>query len=103
NIICSIVFGRRFDYRDEEFLELLRMMNESFREISTPWSQLYDLAESVLQYLPGPHLKIPRLLAKMRSFIARRVKGNAQSLEPDHPRDFIDCFLLQMEKVSREP
>lgn len=40
NIICSIVFGNRFDYRDSEFLELLRLMNESFREISTPWAQV---------------------------------------------------------------
>ncbi|NXD88883.1 CP2G1 protein, partial [Halcyon senegalensis] len=103
NIICSIVFGRRFDYRDAEFLELLHLMNESFREISTPWSQLYDLAETFLKYLPGPHLKIPRLLAKMRRFIARRVQHNTQSLEPGHPRDFIDCFLLQMDKEKSQP
>ncbi|NWI70231.1 CP2G1 protein, partial [Todus mexicanus] len=103
NIICSIVFGRRFDYRDQEFLELLQMMNESFRELSTPWAQLYDLAETFLQHLPGPHLKIPRLLAKMRSFIARRVQDNARSLEPGQPRDFIDCFLLQMDKEKSQP
>uniref|UniRef100_R7VXY6 Cytochrome P450 2G1 n=1 Tax=Columba livia TaxID=8932 RepID=R7VXY6_COLLI len=51
NIICSIVFGNRFDYRDSEFLELLRLMNESFREISTPWAQdtdVYPLLSSVL-------------------------------------------------------
>ncbi|NXW57902.1 CP2G1 protein, partial [Eurystomus gularis] len=102
NIICSIVFGKRFDYRDEEFLELLRMMNESFREISTPWAQLYEMAETFLQHLPGPHRKIPRLLGKMRSFITQRVKDNARSLDPEHPRDFIDCFLLQMEKVGGE-
>ncbi|NXL12722.1 CP2G1 protein, partial [Mesembrinibis cayennensis] len=98
NIICSIVFGDRFDYGDAEFLELLRMMNESFRELSTPWAQLYEMGESFLRHLPGPHTKIPRLLGRMRSFIARRVRSNAASLEPGHPRDFIDCFLLQMEK-----
>ncbi|NXX49418.1 CP2G1 protein, partial [Tricholaema leucomelas] len=98
NIICSIVFGSRFQYQDETFLELLRLMNDSFREISTPWSQLYDIAESILQHLPGPHRRIPELLGRMRTFIARRVQSNAQSLDPDHPRDFIDCFLLQMEK-----
>ncbi|NWW92719.1 CP2G1 protein, partial [Rhynochetos jubatus] len=123
NIICSIVFGNRFDYQDEEFLELLRLMNESFRELSTPWSQvgcgeirgsgcpppspptalnripqLYDMAETILRRFPGPHAKIPRLLARMRSFIARRVRRNAATLEPGNPRDFIDCFLLQMEK-----
>ncbi|KAM6226053.1 uncharacterized protein LJ264_015959 [Porphyrio hochstetteri] len=59
NIICSIVFGRRFDYRDGEFLELLRMMNESFQELSTPWSQVYDMGETLLKHLPGPHTKIP--------------------------------------------
>ncbi|NWY58254.1 CP2G1 protein, partial [Chionis minor] len=103
NIICSIVFGNRFDYQDAEFLELLRMMNESFREISTPWSQFYEMGETFLKYLPGPHTKIPRLLGKMRSFIARRVRQNAETLEPEHPRDFIDCFLLQMEKEKANP
>ncbi|XP_059691122.1 cytochrome P450 2G1-like [Gavia stellata] len=103
NIICSIVFGNRFDYRDEEFLELLQMMNESFREISTPWSQFYEMGETFLKYLPGPHTKIPRLLGRMRSFIARRVRRNAETLEPEHPRDFIDCFLLQMEKEKANP
>ncbi|NXG51541.1 CP2G1 protein, partial [Psilopogon haemacephalus] len=98
NVICSIVFGDRFQYQDETFLDLLRMMNESFRETSTPWAQLYDMAETILQHFPGPHLKIPELLGKMRTFIARRVQSNAQSLDPDHPRDFIDCFLIQMEK-----
>ncbi|XP_074936410.1 cytochrome P450 2G1-like [Phalacrocorax aristotelis] len=103
NIICSIVFGNRFDYRDEEFLELLQMMNDSFRELSTPWSQFYEMAETFLKYFPGPHTRIPRLLARMRSFIARRVRRNAETLEPGLPRDFIDCFLLQMEKEKDNP
>ncbi|XP_069739125.1 LOW QUALITY PROTEIN: cytochrome P450 2G1-like [Phaenicophaeus curvirostris] len=103
NIICSIVFGDRFDYRDEEFLELLQMMNESFREISTPWAQLYDMAETLLQHLPGRHRRIPHLLGRMRDFIARRVRRNRLSLDPQQPRDFIDCFLIQMEKEKANP
>ncbi|KAM6360779.1 LOW QUALITY PROTEIN: cytochrome P450 2G1-like, partial [Pluvialis apricaria] len=103
NVICSIVFGDRFDYGDEEFLLLLRMMNESFRELSTPWAQLYDMGETFLKYFPGPHRKIPLLLGRMRSFIARRVRDNARTLQPGHPRDFIDCFLIQMEKEKANP
>ncbi|NXC37026.1 CP2G1 protein, partial [Campylorhamphus procurvoides] len=45
NIICSIVFGNRFDYRDPEFLELLGMMNESFRHMSTPWGQVGEFGD----------------------------------------------------------
>uniref|UniRef100_A0A8C5T4G4 Cytochrome P450 n=1 Tax=Malurus cyaneus samueli TaxID=2593467 RepID=A0A8C5T4G4_9PASS len=40
NIICSIVFGSRFDYQDPEFLERMQLINNSFQEMSTPWSQV---------------------------------------------------------------
>ncbi|XP_065511194.1 cytochrome P450 2G1-like [Caloenas nicobarica] len=103
NIICSIVFGNRFDYRDSEFLELLRLMNDSFREISTPWAQVYDMAETLLRHLPGPHRRIPQLLGRLRRFIARRVRDNAASLQPGPPRDFIDCFLQHMHKEKSNP
>nr|XP_033810977.1 cytochrome P450 2A10-like isoform X2 [Geotrypetes seraphini] len=39
NVICSIIFGDRFDYDDKEFLGLLQMINESFRLISSIWGQ----------------------------------------------------------------
>ncbi|XP_054855804.1 cytochrome P450 2G1-like isoform X4 [Eublepharis macularius] len=39
NVISSVVFGSRFDYEDQTFLSLLRMINESFIEMSTPWAQ----------------------------------------------------------------
>ncbi|NXK15534.1 CP2G1 protein, partial [Herpetotheres cachinnans] len=101
--ICSIVFGNCFSYQDAEFLELLHMTNKSFWEISTPWSQLYDMGDTFLRHLPGPHTKIPWLLGKMRSFIAQWVQRNAKMLEPGLPQDFINCFLLQMEKEKNNP
>ncbi|XP_067412716.1 LOW QUALITY PROTEIN: cytochrome P450 2G1-like [Emydura macquarii macquarii] len=103
NVICSIVFGNRFDYEDKEFLSLLKMMNESFREISSRWSQFYDMYASFLKYFPGPHTKIYYILEDMRKFIERRVKENQATLDPSSPRDFIDCFLVQMEKEKQNP
>ncbi|XP_039366193.1 cytochrome P450 2G1-like [Mauremys reevesii] len=103
NVICSIVFGDRFDYEDKEFLSLLQMMNESFREISTPWSQFYDMYVSFLKYFPGPHMKIYYIVEDMRKFIERRVKQNQATLDANSPRDFIDCFLIQMEKEKQNP
>nr|XP_008173287.1 cytochrome P450 2G1-like [Chrysemys picta bellii] len=103
NVICSIVFGDRFDYEDKEFLSLLQMMNESFREISTPWSQFYDMYADFLKYFPGPHMKIYYILEDMRKFIERRVKQNQATLDANSPRDFIDCFLIQMEKEKENP
>ncbi|XP_039217807.1 cytochrome P450 2G1-like [Crotalus tigris] len=103
NIICSIVFGNRFDYKDKEFLALMKMMNDSFRLMSNSWSQFYDIYANLLRYFPGPHTKIYDILEDMRLFIARRVKKNKETLDPNSPRDYIDCFLIQMEKEKGNP
>uniref|UniRef100_A0A8D0AYX4 Cytochrome P450 n=1 Tax=Salvator merianae TaxID=96440 RepID=A0A8D0AYX4_SALMN len=103
NVICSIVFGNRFDYEDRDFLALMAMMNNSFREISTAWSQFYDMYASFLKYFPGPHTKIYDILEDMRVYIAKRIKKNQETLDPSTPRDFIDCFLIQMEKEKDNP
>ncbi|XP_010216951.1 PREDICTED: cytochrome P450 2G1-like, partial [Tinamus guttatus] len=103
NVICSIVFGNRFDYEDKEFQEMLQLMNEIFREISTPRAQFHDMSNGLLELLPGPHRTISRLLERMRLFVARRVRQNRDTLDPAAPRDFIDCFLLQMEKDKDKP
>ncbi|XP_042299559.1 cytochrome P450 2G1-like isoform X2 [Sceloporus undulatus] len=103
NIICSIVFGDRFDYEDKDFQNLMHMMNNSFREMSTGWAQFYDTYASFLKYFPGPHTKVYDLLEEMRLFIAKRVKKNQETFDPSLPRDFIDCFLIQMEKEKDNP
>ncbi|XP_062996472.1 cytochrome P450 2G1-like isoform X2 [Elgaria multicarinata webbii] len=103
NVICSIVFGDRFDYKDKEFQSLMEMMNNSFREMSTARAQLYDMYVEVLKYFPGPETKIYNFLDDMRVFIAKRVKENQKTLDPNSPRDFIDCFLIQMEKEKDNP
>ena len=42
NIICSIVFGKRFGYRDPEFLRLLDLFFQSFVLISSLSSQVQE-------------------------------------------------------------
>ncbi|XP_036048158.1 cytochrome P450 2C55 isoform X4 [Onychomys torridus] len=39
NVICSIIFQNRFDYKDQEFLNLMEKFNENLRLLSTPWIQ----------------------------------------------------------------
>ncbi|KAH0631502.1 hypothetical protein JD844_005846 [Phrynosoma platyrhinos] len=103
NVICSIVFGNRFDYEDKDFQALLEMINNSFREMSTAWAQLYDIYVSILKYFPGPQDKVYKYLDGIRVFIAKRVEKNQETLDPNFPRDFIDCFLIQMEKEKDNP
>ncbi|XP_027701810.1 cytochrome P450 2G1-like [Vombatus ursinus] len=103
NVISSVVFGSRFDYEDKQFLHLLHLINESFIEMSTPWAQLYDMYSGIMQYLPGRHHKIYNLIEELKDFIASRVKINEASLDPNSPRDFIDCFLVKMYQEKDNP
>ncbi|KAM5236826.1 cytochrome P450 2C18-like isoform 3-T3 [Ctenodactylus gundi] len=39
NVICSVIFQKRFDYKDQDFLNLMEKFNENLRILSTPWLQ----------------------------------------------------------------
>uniref|UniRef100_A0A2K5NYI6 Uncharacterized protein n=1 Tax=Cercocebus atys TaxID=9531 RepID=A0A2K5NYI6_CERAT len=99
NIISSVVFGSCFDYEDKQFLNLLRLINESFIEMSTPWAQLYDMYSGIMPYLPGRHNRVYYLMEQLKDFIASRVKINEASFDSQNPRDFFDCFLIKMHQV----
>ncbi|RXN39539.1 cytochrome P450 2G1-like protein [Labeo rohita] len=42
NVICSLVFGQRFDYEDKNFLQLLQVLSRVVRFGSSPWGQVYQ-------------------------------------------------------------
>ncbi|XP_040110499.1 cytochrome P450 2C26-like isoform X2 [Oryx dammah] len=39
NVICSIIFQNRFEYKDQVFLHIMKMFNENARILSSPWLQ----------------------------------------------------------------
>ncbi|NXL96168.1 CP2CT protein, partial [Alectura lathami] len=40
NVICSVVFGKRYDYKDKKFLSLMSNMNNIFEMINSRWGQV---------------------------------------------------------------
>nr|AUD09089.1 cytochrome P450 family 2 subfamily B [Neotoma albigula] len=98
NIICSIVFGERFDYKDRQFLRLLYLFYQSFSLISSFSSQVFELFSGFLKYFPGTHRQICRNLQEILNYIGQSVEKHRATLDPSNPRDFIDTYLLRMEK-----
>ncbi|EDM07977.1 cytochrome P450, family 2, subfamily f, polypeptide 2, isoform CRA_c [Rattus norvegicus] len=39
NIICSVIFGSRFDYDDERLLTIIHFINDNFQIMSSPWGE----------------------------------------------------------------
>ncbi|OCT66282.1 cytochrome P450 2C15 [Xenopus laevis] len=103
NVICSIVFGDRFEYEDTEYLRLLNLINQTFRGFSSIWGQLYNIFPKVMGKLPGPHNTIFKNVDGLQEFILKRIKMHQETLDPSSPRDFIDCFLIKMQQEKDVP
>ncbi|XP_054553165.1 cytochrome P450 2G1-like [Talpa occidentalis] len=103
NIICSVVFGRRFDYQDEDFKTFLWLLAENLKQVDTFWVQIYSLFPALLRHLPGPHNRLFEVFEKQKEFVARVVKEHEVSLDPAQPRDFIDAFLIRMQQEQGDP
>ncbi|XP_069063686.1 cytochrome P450 2G1-like isoform X2 [Pleurodeles waltl] len=100
NIICSVVFGNRFEYEDKEFLALLGLINENFRLVNSSFAKLLNSFPRLMQCLPGPFHLLNKNITELKNFVSERVKAHQDTLDPNCPRDFIDCFLLRMEQDS---
>uniref|UniRef100_A0A8C6FZK0 Cytochrome P450 n=1 Tax=Moschus moschiferus TaxID=68415 RepID=A0A8C6FZK0_MOSMO len=98
NVICSIIFRNRFEYSDEKLLTLIKYFNENAVIASTPWIELFNAFPSLLRYFPGSHNTIFKNMTEQRKFILEKIKKHQESLDLNNPQDFIDYFLIKMEK-----
>ncbi|KAM5145954.1 cytochrome P450 2G1-like isoform 1-T1 [Mantella aurantiaca] len=98
NIIFSIMFGHRHDYEDSELLEIVTTMSETFHIISSRWGQVYEMFPRIMQFIPGKHQTILSNLQKLLQYVEMRVNKNKETLDPDNPGNYVDAFLIKMEK-----
>ncbi|KAM6963011.1 cytochrome P450 2J2-like [Aplochiton taeniatus] len=103
NIICQLVFGKRFDYSDHHFQTMLKCMNEAVQLEGSIWGQLYEAFPGVMKYLPGRHNDIFSYYETIKVFINGEIQRHRQDLNPSCPRDYIDTYLIEMENHKEEP
>nr|P00182.2 RecName: Full=Cytochrome P450 2C3; AltName: Full=CYPIIC3; AltName: Full=Cytochrome P450 PBc3; AltName: Full=Cytochrome P450 form 3B [Oryctolagus cuniculus] len=101
NVICSVIFQNRFDYDDEKFKTLIKYFHENFELLGTPWIQLYNIFP-ILHYLPGSHRQLFKNIDGQIKFILEKVQEHQESLDSNNPRDFVDHFLIKMEKEKHK-
>ncbi|XP_063818179.1 cytochrome P450 2G1-like [Pseudophryne corroboree] len=98
NVINLVVFGRRWDYEEKMLLTLLNTITNLLNFIRSPLGVAYASFEGIMKYLPGPHQKIFEDCERLKCFIKEQMNSHRNTLNPDSPRDFIDCFLIQANK-----
>uniref|UniRef100_A0A667YEA2 Cytochrome P450 2J2-like n=1 Tax=Myripristis murdjan TaxID=586833 RepID=A0A667YEA2_9TELE len=95
NIICSLVFGHRFEYEDERFINFINNMSASTR------TKLSSVSSG---RLPGPHHTVQQFFSEVKDMIRSEIKEHRKNWNPAEPRDYIDCYLteIQMRKGDAE-
>ena len=72
-------------------------------EMSSVFSlQLYLAIPAVMKLLPGPHNKIFALYGDVLAFLRQEVETHKLDFDPSNPRDYIDVFIEEMEKVHEQ-
>ncbi|XP_054546182.1 cytochrome P450 2C19-like isoform X3 [Talpa occidentalis] len=98
NMMCSIIFQTRFDYKDPMFLNIKERISENLSILSSPWIQICNMFPVLLDFFPGSHNKIFKNITYINIYILEKILEHKASLDINNPRDFIDCFLIKMEK-----
>nr|XP_056711000.1 cytochrome P450 2U1 [Euleptes europaea] len=101
NIICSMAFGRRFDYDDVEFKTMLSLMSRALEMSLNIHIILVNICPW-LYYLPfGPFRELRQIVLDITAFLKKIITQHRESLDPQNPRDFIDMYLLQVDEEKK--
>uniref|UniRef100_A0A668RRC4 Cytochrome P450, family 2, subfamily X, polypeptide 9 n=1 Tax=Oreochromis aureus TaxID=47969 RepID=A0A668RRC4_OREAU len=90
NIICQVLFARRYEYDNALIKMIVQCFTENSKIANGPWAMLYD-SFPLIRYLPLPFMKAFKN-AEKRSVEHKKTRG------PGDPRDFVDCYLDELEK-----
>ncbi|XP_070793562.1 cytochrome P450 2C5-like isoform X2 [Pituophis catenifer annectens] len=98
NVICAVVFGNRFDYKDKTFIENQRIIESQLRHSVSFLGLVYNTFPKIVEFFPGPHKNIFAEIDSVLDYVRENVDLHQKTLDPQNLRDYIDCFLLRLEK-----
>ncbi|XP_005753176.1 cytochrome P450 2K1-like [Pundamilia nyererei] len=99
NIICSIVYGSRFEYNDPEFTSLVDRTNRFVRLGGSPSIQMYEMFPSILKWTADRNegFKLAAANKMQNRAFFHRLK---ETLNPQMCRGFVDAFLVRKENLE---
>ncbi|XP_077566873.1 cytochrome P450 2F2-like [Stigmatopora nigra] len=97
NIICQVLFGKRFDYNDEFIKVIVQCFTENSKLANGPWAMLYD-SLPMIRSLPLPFMKAFENVKTCQKHAKQLLAEHKRTRVPKEPRDFLDCYLDELDK-----
>ena len=102
NMICSIVFGKRFDYKDKEFHYLLSILDERVKLIGSGGIQSTVPLLRILRRKDTEGLF--QSILKNVNYFKKVVEEHKQAFdESGECKDFMDLYLEEIDKIKTDP
>uniref|UniRef100_A0A8C5H4B7 Cytochrome P450 2J6-like n=1 Tax=Gouania willdenowi TaxID=441366 RepID=A0A8C5H4B7_GOUWI len=98
NIICQLLFGKRYEYKDEFITKMVHSITKLTEMINGPWAMLYD-SLPVVHNLPLPFRNVFTHFKTAIGLVNTLVTEHKKSRIPGEPRDFVDSYLDEQNKV----
>ncbi|XP_031721980.1 cytochrome P450 2K1-like isoform X1 [Anarrhichthys ocellatus] len=99
NIICSIVYGNRFEYDDPEFTSLVDRTNRNIELLGSPSMELYKLFPWIGRWIADKQ-EIVKLATANREQNLQLFSRLKETLNPQMCRGFVDAFLVRKQSLE---
>ncbi|XP_060554557.1 cytochrome P450 2J4-like [Ruditapes philippinarum] len=102
NIICSVMFGARFEYSDSKFSELTEVLDGIFK-LNAPFAK-ENFFPITRTWPSGKELIRNRTAAieRVKSYLSETIEDHKVTFDPENIRDFIDLYI-KASKDESEP
>ncbi|XP_008311807.1 cytochrome P450 2K1-like [Cynoglossus semilaevis] len=100
NIICSMVYGSRFDYDDVEFTSMVDRTNRIIQLAASPAVQLYNALPWIGRFFNDVR-EMKKLSKDNQTQTLELVGRLKQTLNPHVCRGLVDNFLLRQQQLEK--
>ncbi|XP_022095758.1 cytochrome P450 2J6-like [Acanthaster planci] len=96
NVICNVIFGKRYKYADEEFTRLLALLARNFKLLGAGAVVNFF---PILRHLPSvPTAEMMSNFEEIRVFVTSIIDSHRDIFDVNDPKDFTDCFLKEVKQ-----
>ena len=95
NVICSVVFGRRYDYTDVEFMKLMDLANRINDALGAGG---FETTLPLLNLIPTKAKReITSLERPIRQFVNDIIVNHSNNFDSENIDDFLDAYLYEQQ------